>query len=575
MLHALLTVVLVFVTCTEAETAIHDERQALLQLWQNNAESLDWSDTTQHCFWPHIICNNDGRVTHLNVENLALTGSLPSLHAFSQLTSLKLSTNSLEAPSLGSLGLWGLAKLGLVDLTGNRIGGTVTGLKVQTPQLHTLLLDNNLLSGRLPNLAGAPLLIELGLAENYLSGPLINYTATNPQLTTLRLKQRAGYHFACPLSVPSLAIDLNAAENSCSTCDLAPERSHAISADNVGVTIPPTPNVGGSASYACVTGFATTTGATAYEMTCLAASTYQCANASCTCLPAGCDGVGGSAKVIDRCGDCGGNAQRCRPAVVEGVLLLAHVTLDQYVAVENDVKASIMGLLNESTLAVDNITLTATVASSGNSSAVRLAYSIRTVKEHGENILASLKALDQAALQGLLDAFLPGVEVSTTAAPSMSLTDEPQERSSGDSFPVLLVAAGAGGGVAFVLLLVLLCCCRRHACCSKEKRQRKKEWKTVLRESKRERGTQKKTTLASFSSLTSTATTSALLTQRGHSRYAVETSTDSPFPIMTLNLDNGASDSDKLGPSRGHSMREGAVRNPLFNLDEKCVCPQD
>ena len=364
-------------------------------------------------------------------------------------------------------------------------------------------------------------------------------------------------------------------------------------------------------------------------MECAAPGQYKCVAGPCVCLRAGCDGRGGSGKVIDKCGDCGGDSQRCRPAVVGGQLFLSPLTLADYNAAASDVLSALVALLGQASIVADNITVTARehTPETTNVTGVLLTYEARTTKEHGtaaRDRVAGLNAAGRAQPFRAKGGVLANVDVTETEAASVTLTDE-TESGGLSTMTIIIIAAAGGGGLLLILLLVCCCCCCRRqrrsgagccACCSKEHRRRSKQWKTVMRESKR--GSRKSLTstdstkfdgldgspmtvftsssrlgdksltglthLASTHSLTSVnsrATTDTVLTIQRDDPWSGMTIGGGPDESSSDNNNNGGGDrptldlggmnswseSDQVGTIRPQGFRtsNSVVSNPIFN----------
>ena len=135
--------------------------------WVNNATNCNV------CTWFGVQCNNEGRVTALNLGLNNLTGSIPSsITQLSKLTRLNLYSNEF-AGSLPAF-LDGLPLLEYLDLGDNNFVGSLPSSYGNIANLRTLYLDNNLLTGILPvSLVNTPL-STLWLNYNNFSGCIPN-----------------------------------------------------------------------------------------------------------------------------------------------------------------------------------------------------------------------------------------------------------------------------------------------------------------------------------------------------------------------------------------------------------------
>jgi hypothetical protein len=122
------------------------ERYALTVFYFSNGGcSGDWIDSTNwmnktmdHCEWYGVVCDLQGRVTELTMEGNYVTGKL--LMEMSQ-----------------------LQEMSTLDLSNNRMDGTVSSEALNISSLFALRLGNNDFSGEFPFdklLDGAPLLGE-------------------------------------------------------------------------------------------------------------------------------------------------------------------------------------------------------------------------------------------------------------------------------------------------------------------------------------------------------------------------------------------------------------------------------
>ena len=172
------------------------ERQVLQDLlaMAGNSGIGNWGSNTGHCnLWDGIMCDtlSQGSITHLTINASSLSnGVAPSLAPLTKLVELRLVGTNMAAPAIKSLGIWSMPLLQTVDLRQNKLAGTLTGFAIKMPALKTLILSNNNLAGPLPALTGAPQLTDLRLDGNFFSGPVLNYTASHPQVQKKRRKER-------------------------------------------------------------------------------------------------------------------------------------------------------------------------------------------------------------------------------------------------------------------------------------------------------------------------------------------------------------------------------------------------
>eukprot|EP00586_Coscinodiscus_wailesii_P005481 CAMPEP_0172488514 /NCGR_PEP_ID=MMETSP1066-20121228/18058_1 /TAXON_ID=671091 /ORGANISM="Coscinodiscus wailesii, Strain CCMP2513" /LENGTH=656 /DNA_ID=CAMNT_0013255775 /DNA_START=158 /DNA_END=2125 /DNA_ORIENTATION=- len=175
-----------------------------------------WTSTSPNeCTWDGVSCNTDDEITHIDLDNTALVGTIPpTLSLLRSLTHLLLSRNKLygtvprEISSMSSLTVvdlsynelrgtvppWDGASISVVDLAhnqlsdrlpemrggvtsfdvrNNRIAGGIPESVTRLKQLERLNLSNNRLTGPLPvNMGDMRSLRELYLSNNRLSGSI-------------------------------------------------------------------------------------------------------------------------------------------------------------------------------------------------------------------------------------------------------------------------------------------------------------------------------------------------------------------------------------------------------------------
>ncbi|KAL9429243.1 hypothetical protein AB3S75_031118 [Citrus x aurantiifolia] len=147
------------------------ERQALLNSgwWKDRIPH----NTSDHCKWVGIICDYEGSITLIDLEESNIKGELGRLNfsCFPNLQYLDLWNNSLsgripsQIGSLSNLKYLGLAQNNLTGIIPKEIGS----LRI----LEALSLDSNKLSGVLPQEIGnLTSLILLSVTNNTLGGPI-------------------------------------------------------------------------------------------------------------------------------------------------------------------------------------------------------------------------------------------------------------------------------------------------------------------------------------------------------------------------------------------------------------------
>ena len=136
--------------------------------------------------YPGVTFSPEGRVTAINIAGYGLTGELPG-EGFSlpELTTLTLNNNAITGLTAGI----NLPKLTTIDLTSNSIAGLTEG--VSLPELTTLNLNNNHVSELLTSEFNMPKLATLNLSNNRLKGELPTESLDLPALTTLNLSRNS------------------------------------------------------------------------------------------------------------------------------------------------------------------------------------------------------------------------------------------------------------------------------------------------------------------------------------------------------------------------------------------------
>lgn len=135
--------------------------------WVNNATNCDI------CTWFGVVCNDEGRVSALNLGFNNVSGSIPaSITDLTQLTKLNLYSNNLSG-ALPTM-LHNLTLLNYIDLADNNYSGTIPVSFGNIINLRTLFLDDNNLSGTLPSGLANTDLETLWLNQNNFSGCIPN-----------------------------------------------------------------------------------------------------------------------------------------------------------------------------------------------------------------------------------------------------------------------------------------------------------------------------------------------------------------------------------------------------------------
>lgn len=109
-----------------------------------------WDPTLVNpCTWFHITCNQDNRVTRLDLGNSNLSGHLvPELGKLEHLQYLELYKNNIQGTIPAELG--NLKSLVSLDLYNNNISGIIPPSLGELKSLVFLRLNDNQLSGQIP-----------------------------------------------------------------------------------------------------------------------------------------------------------------------------------------------------------------------------------------------------------------------------------------------------------------------------------------------------------------------------------------------------------------------------------------
>lgn len=154
-----------------------DERDALMQLRDivNSTSNLHTNWTGPPCTkknqsrWGGVACS-DWHVTHLVLEGIQLTGSLPPLFLqnLTFLSKLSFRNNSLRGPLPN---LTNLMHLEFVFLSKNQFSGSIPSGYIDLFSLTKLELQENDLSGQIPPF-NQQSLIAFNVSNNKLEGPI-------------------------------------------------------------------------------------------------------------------------------------------------------------------------------------------------------------------------------------------------------------------------------------------------------------------------------------------------------------------------------------------------------------------
>eukprot|EP01123_Difflugia_compressa_P007160 TRINITY_DN1971_c0_g1_i1.p1 TRINITY_DN1971_c0_g1~~TRINITY_DN1971_c0_g1_i1.p1 ORF type:complete len:608 (+),score=94.72 TRINITY_DN1971_c0_g1_i1:53-1876(+) len=195
LLVILVTIVLTFCVTTTYSSALFNETNVLIDLW-NSTAGPQWSKTTNWLIgdpcidlWYGVVCDDLHHVIRLYFFDNKLNGTIPdSIGNLLFLKELDLSTNSLTGtipPSIGNL-----VSLTSLVLYTNQLTGTIFDTIGDLTLLTLLDLSENLLSGTIPpSIGDLTLLQELWLNRNNLNGIIPDSIGQLTRLTLLWMDQ--------------------------------------------------------------------------------------------------------------------------------------------------------------------------------------------------------------------------------------------------------------------------------------------------------------------------------------------------------------------------------------------------
>ncbi|XP_010922094.1 leucine-rich repeat protein 1 [Elaeis guineensis] len=167
-----------------------------------------WDPTLVNpCTWFHITCNQENRVTRVDLGNSNLSGHLVAeLGKLEHLQYLELYKNNIQGTIPAELG--NLKSLISLDLYNNNISGTIPPTLGKLKALVFLRLNNNQLTGPIPReLVGISSLKVVDVSSNNLcgtiptSGPFehipLNNFENNPRLEGPELQGLVTYDTNC------------------------------------------------------------------------------------------------------------------------------------------------------------------------------------------------------------------------------------------------------------------------------------------------------------------------------------------------------------------------------------------
>ena len=151
--------------------------------WTNNT---NWGSTVPIGEWDQVNADGNGRVTYLSLWNNNLRGTLPAeLGNLDQLTELPLQDNHLTGsiPDLGRL-----SQLSLLRMWNNQLSGEIPASLSNLTKLRYLELWGNQLTGPIPDLRRLTDLESLDLHSNQLSGNIPSMSGLT-KLQEMRLQE--------------------------------------------------------------------------------------------------------------------------------------------------------------------------------------------------------------------------------------------------------------------------------------------------------------------------------------------------------------------------------------------------
>ncbi|KAH6558234.1 hypothetical protein KP509_1Z073000 [Ceratopteris richardii] len=217
-----LSILLIFLTLGKSTSSSNElseaeSLRAIMKAW--NLSSLSWQGDNPCDGWQRIGCDNNSRVTFLNLSNMGITGPIPEelgnlihltyldlgnarnsslpynqisggLSAVQPLTNLlhlNLSFNSLQLNAFPSV-IFNLTKLISLRIDNNRIGGFLPKELASLRNLTYLYVGNNSLQGPIPiEYGGLTNLQELSMWNNDLHSPIPSEFGNLPNLILLNL----------------------------------------------------------------------------------------------------------------------------------------------------------------------------------------------------------------------------------------------------------------------------------------------------------------------------------------------------------------------------------------------------
>ena len=188
--------------------ANESDSMALVALY-NSCGGANWNYknnwlTGQVANWYGIHLDENGRVTHILLDNNNLSGNLPEeLGTVSEIVEFKLYFNQLSGVLPGWISA--LTNLKKLDLSWNRLIGEIPSTWFSLTKLESLYLSYNQLNGDLPNwISDFTNLIELNLGGNQLTGEIPSSWSGLSNLEILNLGDNQLLSRALPIWISEL-----------------------------------------------------------------------------------------------------------------------------------------------------------------------------------------------------------------------------------------------------------------------------------------------------------------------------------------------------------------------------------